>query len=234
MKKAIKYIGILLGSFLSLLLLLYIGASIYLNANKEEIIAKIAKTVESKFQSIVTIEDLDIALFQNFPNLSLEVKNLDVKGPMFNIHGKKLFTASRLYISIATHKLLIGKVIVGKTSFKNGNLFIYTDSTGLSNLSHFSSPNKKPKNNKPLDLPRNIEFVNVDLTIQDVYREKYFSFLLNKLLLKTNSVDGGDEIKIDQDILVKSLAFNLPNGSFLKKKLGRKIQTVVNQEFCWN
>ncbi|MDP1842041.1 MAG: AsmA-like C-terminal region-containing protein [Sediminibacterium sp.] len=232
MKKAIKYFSILLASFIGLLLILYIGASIYLRLNKKEIIAKIAKTVESKFQSTVTIEDLDIALFQNFPNLSLEVKNLDVKGPMFHIHGKKLFTASRLYISIASHKLLIGKVSVRKTSFKNGNLFIYTDSTGLSNFSYFSSTNKKAKNNQPLDLPSNIEFVNVDLTIQDVYREKYFSFLLNKLLLKTNSVEGGDQIKLDQDILVKSLAFNLKNGSFLENKsLVGKYKILLSKNF---
>lgn len=232
MKKAIRFVSIIIVAFIGLLILLYIGASIYLSVNKKEIIAEIANTVQRKFQSVVIIEDVDIDLFQDFPNLSLEVKNVDVKGPLYHIHGKKIFTASRIYISIATHKLFIGKISIRKTIIKNGNLFIYTDSTGLSNLSYFSSPNKKPKNNSSFDLPKNIEFLNVDLTIQDVYRNKYFSFLLNKLLLKTHTVKDGNELQLVQDISVKSLAFNLNNGSFLENnRLVGKYKILLTHQF---
>ncbi len=231
MKKPIKYVGILLACLLGLILLVYISASIYLQINKKEIIEKIASTVEKKFHSLVTIEDIDIAIFEHFPNLSVEVKNIDVKGPLFYIHGKKLFSASKLYISIATKKLLVGKIRVGKTTIKNGNIFIYTDSTGQSNLDFLSSQNKKRKNNAPLEIPKNIEFINVELIIQDIYHEKYFSFILNKLFLKTNSVGSGDQIQLDQDILVKSMSFNLKKGSYLenKKLIGKYKITLANK-----
>jgi hypothetical protein len=105
--------------------------------------------------------------------------------------------------------------VLGKTTIKEGNLYIYTDSNGVSNLSYFKSKKQKAVADKnPISLPENIQLQNFALSIIDHQKEKNFQFYIHKLVAQTNNY----EVKIVKDITVRSLAFNAPQGSFMANK----------------
>ena len=217
MKKYIKIPATIVAVFFLLLVLLFAGAKFYIETNKNKLIAKAVKDIEKNYHSIVAIKDLDVAFFQHFPNISLELKNVTVHGPLFQLHGKKLFSAEKIYISISTPGLLTGNIIFGKTEIQKGNLYVYTDSTGVNNLSYFKRKNAGGK--QKLELPKNLEFNEFDVTIEDLYKKKLISLFINKLQIKSSTGEDSTTLSIEKDILVKSLSFNTNNGSFLANKV---------------
>lgn len=230
MNRWLKYALITLGIFITLITLMFAGVSYYIDANKAELINNFKKEAESKYHTQVTINDLSLSLFKNFPTLSLLITNVDAKGPMYQIHKHKFFSASKIYLKLNMLALLTGKISIGKTLITNGNVYIYTDSSGLNNLSFFKSgAEKDKKEKKPLVLPDNIEFQNFDITIEDKQKDKLFSFLINRFEAK--SIARGDTtfININKNILVKSLGFNLATGAFLMNHvLEGKYQVGLN------
>ena len=216
MNRWLKYGLITVTTLIGIMLLVFVGVGMYIKSNKKEMISKFSKEVETKYHTTISVGDLSLSFFKSFPSLTLIVENVDAKGPMFKVHHQKLFTATEIYLRINTFKLLTGNLSFGKTSIKNGNVLIYTDSNGLSNLSHFKSGvEKDKKEKKPLVLPENIELENFDLTIEDKQKEKLFSFLIHKFEAKTSVQGDSIYIDINKDILVKSLGFNLATGAFL-------------------
>jgi hypothetical protein len=216
MNRWLKYGLVAFGTALTLLLLLFAGVGFYINTNKTELINKFKKEVETKYHTQVTIDNLSLSLFKNFPSLSLLIENVDAKGPMYQIHKHKFFSASKIYLRLNMLSLLTGKLSIGKTLITNGNVYIYTDSSGVNNLSVLKSGVEKDKKaKKPLALPSNVEFQNFDITIEDKRKEKLFSFLLNNFEAKTNVKGDTSFININKSILVKSLGFNLATGAFL-------------------
>jgi hypothetical protein len=216
MNRWLKYGLIGFGTILTLLLILFAGVSFYINSNKGELINKFKKEVQTKYHTQVTIDNLSLSLFKNFPSLSLLIENVEAKGPMYQIHKHKFFSASQIYLRLNMLALFTGKLSIGKTLITNGNVYIYTDSSGVNNLSVLKSGVEKDKKaKKPLVLPSNVEFQNFDITIEDKRKEKLFSFLLNSFEAKTNVRGDTSFIDINKNILVKSLGFNLATGAFL-------------------
>ncbi|MEN9600204.1 MAG: hypothetical protein RL596_2525 [Bacteroidota bacterium] len=210
-----RYLKIFLVSAGSLLLIFLIAFGIgkwYISTHKEEIIAKIKKGAKEKYYSVVAIKDIELTFFSTFPHIAIHLSGIDVQGPMYHIHHQKLFSAKTVDLSIRPEKLILGKIVLGKTTLKEGNLYIYTDSNGVSNLSYFKSEKQKAvADKKPISLPENIQLQNFDLSIIDLQKEKKFQFYIHKLSAQTNK----QEIKIVKDITVRSLAFNAPRGSFI-------------------
>ncbi len=216
MNRWLKYTLITFGTLFTLILLLFAGVSIYINSNKAELISKFKKEAETKYHTQITIDDLSLSLFKEFPSISVLVENVDAKGPMYQIHKHPLFSASKIYLRLNTLALLTGKLSIGKTLITNGNVYIYTDSSGVNNLSVLKlGVEKDKKEKKTLELPSNVEFRNIDITIEDKQKEKLFSFLINRFEAKTNSKGDTTFIDINKNILVKSLGFNLATGAFL-------------------
>lgn len=216
MKRWLKYSLVTLGSVLILLILLFVAVGLYINSNKQELISKYTKEAEIKYNTDISVADISLSFFRSFPSLTLVIKNIEAKGS-FKINNRKLFKASEIYLRINTAKLFLGKIKFGKTSIKDGAVFIYTDSSGVSNLSLINSAvEKNKKENKSIAIPENITLENFSITIENKQKNKLFSFLINKLIANTRSEGNNEYISIKENILVNSLGFNLTTGSFLK------------------
>lgn len=87
MNKWIKYSIITVSTLLLFLLLLFVGAGIYIKSNKKEMIAKFIKDVETKYHTQISIGDLSLSFFKSFPSLTLVIENVDAKGPMYKVHN---------------------------------------------------------------------------------------------------------------------------------------------------
>jgi hypothetical protein len=64
-----------------------------------------------------------------------------------------------------------------------------------------------------------LKLVNFLATINDEKSDKLFDFQINELTAKTTKTDSSLIVEIEKSLLVKDLAFNLENGSFLHNRL---------------
>lgn len=215
MKKILKWLGYSIVSVLCLFVLIFIIGSVYIIQNKKEIIAEASKNIEIKYHSVVTIKDINLSLFAQFPNLSMQLDGVEVQGPMFKIHNQKLFTAEKISVRLKILPLFMGKINFSKTKIEKGQLYLYTDSLGKNNLSEF---NQKKSQKQTTKIPEQIEVNQFDVTINDQQKRKLFNFYLNKLNIRSNEVDSVLNIQVKKEILVKSLTFNLKRGSFIKNQ----------------
>lgn len=218
LRKYLRYILVGKLIIIGLFVLLYGIAMLYVHLHKKDLIEKIHAELLAKYQTKVSIEDLSLGIFSTFPNPSLHATGLVAKGPMYQIHHQPLFSASTLRISIKLLDLLLLRVSVGKVALQNGNLFIYTDTSGISNLSFFKKEGVEKTKSESPSFPSNLIFTNFTIQVLDLHKEKNFHFLLHKLHVKTETKGDSSTYTIDKEMQVKSLAFNSPNGSFIQNK----------------
>ena len=164
----------------------------------------------------VTIDNISVSLFNNFPYLSFELHNISITDSLFAKHKHRLFSAEKVFARINPAKLLLTKISLNGIEIDNGGFYLFTDSSGYSNgylltkkRNTTGATDKSTKN--ALD---KIELKNVSVTIQDLQKNKLFDFLIHKLEVKTKTSDSAVNLQVKQSVLVKSLAFNRSNGSY--------------------
>lgn len=229
MKRFLKWLGYSLASVILLILFLFFIASIYVKQNKTELIAEASKTILEKYHSKVKIKDIHLSLLAQFPNLSIQLDEVDVEGPMFHLHHQKLFIAKDISVRIKTWPLFGGKIILSKTKLNKGQLFIYTDKLGNHNLDEFKQKEaaKKKSNFK---IPENIELNDFNIIIKDDQKLKTFHFDIKSLNVKSKESDTLISLSIKKDLFVKSLIFNHLKGSFLKDQNLKGDYTIYLQK----
>lgn len=190
-------------------------ASIYVQKHKKDLIAEASASIKEKFHSVVAIKGIHLSLFAQFPNLSIQLEEVDVKGPMYHIHHQKLFTVKDISVRIKTWPLLGGKIVLSKTKLKDGQLFIYTDKLGNHNLDEFKQKQSTQKKSN-FQIPENIELNKFKIIIRDDQKLKNFQFNIQSLQVQSKENDSVTLIAIKKDLVVKSLIFNHLKGSFLK------------------
>ncbi|MDP3568460.1 AsmA-like C-terminal region-containing protein [Sediminibacterium sp.] len=216
------------------IILAYFIASIYIEQNKYKLLVEARKSIEKKYHSVVEIKNIHLSLIEQFPNLSIQLDHIDVKGPMYGAHHQKLFTAKKVSLRIKPLPLLIGSIVFSKTKINNGQLFIYTDSLGKHNLDELKQK-RKAENKSTFPMPENIELNEFNIIIKDDQKLKNFQFNIKKLQVLTNKTGEITELTIKKEMTVRSLTFNHLKGSFLKNQilkgkytlqLNNKIQTL--------
>lgn len=215
LKRFLKWLAYGLTSLILLIVLAFVIASIYVKQHKKELITEASISIQKKYHSIVTIKDIRLSLFAQFPNLSIQLDGVDVKGPMYHIHHQKLFTADNISIRIKTWPLLGGNIVLSKTKLNKGQLFIYTDKLGNHNLDEFKQK-KAAEKKSSFQFPENIELNKFYVIIKDDQKLKNFLFNIQTLNIVSSENDSVTLFNIKKDMIVQSLTFNHLKGSFLK------------------
>jgi hypothetical protein len=234
MNKYVRYLLWVFGGLLVLLIILYIAAGIYVSSHKKEITEKASVEVSKLLSGDVSIGEITVSPFKTFPFLSIRIKQISIRDSLYAKHKHALFEAENIYARVNPFKLIVAKLDITKIQVENGGFYLYTDSTGYSNK-YLLQPKKKStapkkKSGKP-DLFGRIEIKNFSVTIADEQKQKLFDFLINNLTAKTEH-DGDDLVfALKESILVRSLAFKTPMGSYLRDKvLEGKYSVAINRE----
>lgn len=211
------YLVRILGVLFALLILLFIIVSIYVAVNKKELLQKATKELSERLGGQVTIEDISVSVLNNFPRLSLQLKNLSIRDSLYENHRHAFFTAGLVFLRLNSFSLLAKRISLNKAEFKSGALYLYTDSTGYSNA-YLLKPKKQgqPEEQKREAALNNLSLAKFSVTIDNRLNRKNFSFYIDHLSALLQE-DGENKVyAITQKIMVKSLTFNEQNGSFLK------------------
>lgn len=224
MNKYLKYSLLSLGGLLAIIVIAYLGISFYVSSHKEKLIADATSKISEKIGGKITIDDMGVSLFENFPYISISIKNIKVTDSLYKNHGHALIQAEKLFVRLNPLNLLMLDISINKLTIKNASLYVYTDTSGYSNK-YLLKGNAKPKpENKKVDndfkkILDKIELENVAVTIDNNKENKLFDFLINKIQTKTKVNDSAFSVHINQDILIKSLSFNKRQGSFAQNQV---------------
>lgn len=217
-----KFLPILFKVFKILLVLvvvLYAVAFFYIKANKAKIIKQLTEQVSNKLNGKLIIGDADVSLFKKFPRIAIVIKDISLTDSMYALHKHTFFSAKEVFVNLNIYKLIKKDQPLTGLSLRNANIYFYTDTSGYTNT--YLLKGKKdsaggPKRTSDEINLKNIGLENVRFVLDDRKREKLHDFDVKDLTVKLNDADGYLNMNADADILINSMAFNLPKGTFLK------------------
>jgi hypothetical protein len=219
MKKVLSISLKVLKVFLLLIVVLYTGIYFYIKVNKTKIIKQLTERVSEKLNGTLTIGNADISVFKRFPRVAVVLSNVSLTDSMFAQHKNTFFAAKEAFVNLNILKLITKDDPLTGLALQNANLYFYTDTSGYTNtylLKGKKDPAGGPKKTSADINLKNIQLQNVRFILDDRKREKLHDFDIKDFSVKLN--DDNDLLKINTDaaILINSLAFNLPKGTFLK------------------
>lgn len=223
------------GVLLLLFLLLYLGLGIYLSANKDKIKNDLTVLIKEKSTGEMKIGDLEVSLFQGFPNLTVQVKNVIVKDSLWPLHKRTLLKAEKVYAKVSPWVILKKTISINNLTIKNAVIDIYVDEKGYSNVSVFTNFKKEKKagqEKSTLDVNIDeIDLADVTFSSENKIKRKKFDFKTSDLEMFISRNETGWKATVDMETFVNSMTFNTAKGSYAERKTVKgEIEAVYNSE----
>ncbi|HEY0432894.1 MAG TPA: AsmA-like C-terminal region-containing protein [Chitinophagaceae bacterium] len=216
-RKWLKYSLIAIGSILLAWALLLVIAVIYLRSNKEKIIATIRSGISERISGTVTFDDLSIDLFRNFPGISADLRNFHLKDSLYPVHRKELFKAKDVYVGFGLLDLFSKTKSPKYLTVVDGEIHLYTDSTGIKNwdITRHDRTKKEPAQGLTL---RRVSFVATNAIFEDPGKHKYYELWFRRMKCRMKSDAEKIHFAMETDALVKNASFNTVMGSYVANK----------------
>ncbi len=224
MNKYLKYTIKIIAAVFILIIISFTVLSIYVSSHKKTLIAEATEKIGYNIGGKISIADIGVNLFQNFPYISISIDHLKVTDSLYNKHGHALIQAEKIFVRLNPLKLITLSISVNKLTVKNGAFFLYTDTSGYTN-SYLLKANGKSDIQKTKDsdelknLLDKIDLQNVTITIDDQKANKLFDFLINQVKAKTALHDSVISVHVNQDIFIKNFSFKKNLGTFLENQV---------------
>ncbi|MBE7174910.1 MAG: AsmA family protein [Mucilaginibacter polytrichastri] len=211
-----------LGSIMLLLVVLSLSAVIYVAANKQKILRSITETLSRDLNGTITVKDLSPSFFSGFSGISVTLKGVSIRDDNWKTHQHDLVSAEKLQTSVNAWSLLHGAPEITRIGLIKARVFLYTDSTGYSNVSVFKKDTSKradptAKNPSPLKIGQ-ITMDDVDFTMENLQRHKLFHFGIRSLRAKMDFNQDDWAAKVNLKGYSYDLSFNTHRGSFMKNQ----------------
>lgn len=217
MKRILKISTRIFSGLIGLLLLVYILTAIYVAGNKKKIQDQVIAELKKKINGNLSIGDVDLSLFRNFPKIGVAFKDVLITDSLYPQHGFPLLKAGILDVRVSAYNLIRKKQALTGITLNNAAIILYTDSTGYSNKNIFIKKDKTAGNNTSDENElETIHLKDVQLTIDDRKRKKLHRFKVDDLDMDLDSEDGATIFKTSASIKVAQLGFNPRKGPYLK------------------
>ncbi|RYU90266.1 AsmA family protein [Mucilaginibacter terrigena] len=222
MPKWLKLSLKILAGFVLLVVLILVGATLYITYNKAKVLKMVNEQLDKSVDGTLIIGDMKPNFFRGFPDISLTLKNVIIRDKKFAQHKHTLLDAKDFNVSVNTAALLRGTIDINHIDITNAAIDLFTDSTGYSNTAVFKKDNKKVKDNPSESSSstqlKKFSLSNVTFTVDDRSKHKLFNFAVNDISGKMQYPDSGWRANFHLDVLAKSMAFNSLRGSFIKNQ----------------
>lgn len=236
MKKILKISFKVFKILLVVLVVLFIAVYAYVNINKAAIIKQVTDVFGKKINGKVSIGDVELSLFGQFPKISVLLSNVSVTDSMFSDHKHAFFQASSVFARISVINLIRKKPPLNGLTIRKGEVYLYTDTSGYSNTYLMerkkngpSTPGKKQENELQV-----VILEEVSIIMDDRKKQKLHDYFVKDMKIKLDENDNAFLFGLKADIVIRSMAFNLARGSYLKDqefegKFGLVFDKKLNQ-----
>lgn len=215
-RKWIRYtVGAIIACVALWALLLAI-ALIYIKVNKQNIVDSVKATVGKKISGTINFDDFHIDLFQNFPGISINVKNVSLRDSLFSIHKKELAHVQMVYMGFGIIDLLSGKKVPKYLTLADGVIYFFKDPSGNRNWAILEK-NATPQGSQKIAL-RKIKFKHINAFFQDNGKRKFYNVWFEKMKCGIKDNGGQINLEFDNKAIIKAACFNTLKGSYLTNK----------------
>lgn len=207
------------GSLIVLVIILWFVLALIVRNRKAEILAEITSQLSDRISGNLEIQEMEPSLIRAFPNISVTLKNVTLKDSLYPVHKHALLNVQAVFVKVNTFALLRNKVDIKEVSLKDGNIYIYTDSTGFSNtyLLKGKEPSKPTTGKQPT--VRRLILENVQFTMENQVKLKLFNLDIYRLKGEMKYDTSGWQAAINLETRINDLQFNTTKGSYAKQKL---------------
>lgn len=224
-KKWIRYTAGAIGACIVAWIILLAICFFYVQSQKEKLIASIEKDISQKITAKLSFDDLTIDFFQNFPGISIHLKNVRLQDSMSGFRKKELLSVQHFYVGFGPFDLLAGKKQPDYITLSNGNIYLFTDSLGNKNWNILK---KQPGNKNNIDIKK-ITFKNVDVVFEDIGKFKYFNIQFIKMKCSIHNSNDRIDLELNNNAIIKNSSFSTKQGSYLANK-----KLVCNWSLVYN
>ncbi len=201
--------------FLVVLLVCAYGAGQYY---KPTILAKINAELKNSVNGDIQIGHLDFTIFEQFPHVSITLGDIYLRGPQYEFYHKDFLTAEKIYIHINPMRILQGAVNLNSISIKKGNIFIFRDSKGYSNMDVIKKQKadtvKESGSKATLEL-QDIFFENTRFTYVDSLKHKSYDVTFEHTNAIISASDSSKILVLDGAMYFGGITFNTEKGGYL-------------------
>jgi hypothetical protein len=204
---------------LGVLVALYLVVFIYVSANKRSIIKQVSEKIGEKLNGDVSMKNAELSFLSHFPKVSVELDEMLIKDSMFAKHGHAFFQSKKLFVNLSIAGLLRKKDALRSITVEDGQLYLYTDTSGYTN--RYLMEGKKDSTGKQkggATSVENIRFKNVRLIQDDRRKEKLVDLDVKDLDADIETVGDVMRFDVSMKAFVHQLGFNLARGAYLVNK----------------
>lgn len=133
MKKALKIIGITLGSLVALVLVVVFIAC-YLVFTPKRLTPIVNQVADSLLICPHTLDEVNLTFFRTFPNFGVEVQGLYIINPMEGAQSDTVLAIPDLVVGVDIMKAIDGDIMIKKCALQDIEANIYIDSLGNNNF----------------------------------------------------------------------------------------------------
>lgn len=160
MKKALKIIGITVGSIVALVLVLA-GAGAYMLSSSKQLTEMVKKYAPQFVNCDFALDKAKLTLFKTFPEVGIDIENVALIHSMTGSPSDTLANIDNLVVVIDANKFRKEKeIVVKKCILEDAFVNLYTDSLGNSNFDVFNF-NKEDDTTNAFDYLVDIEEVKL-------------------------------------------------------------------------
>lgn len=216
-RKPVKITGIVLLSLLALFIIALSAISIYVQHNKANIIARVKQEFARRVSGDLTIGDIDLSVWTNFPNIAVKVKNVAVKDSLYH---QPMLKATEISCAVNIFQLASPRPDIARVTVRGALFHLFVDSSGYNN-DYLLKPKKKEEDNgkaAPARQPIVIHRLNLeDFTFisEDKQKNKHFGVNVLSADATIKRKDSLLLIAFNEDCLLDGLGFNLDKGVYM-------------------
>jgi len=215
-RKWIRYIAGAIIACAALWALLLAIALVYIKINKQNIVDSVKSTIGKKISGTINFDDFHIDLFENFPGVSINVKNVHLRDSLFASHKKELANVKMVYMGFGIIELLSGKKVPKYLTLADGVIYFFKDSSGNRNWDILQ---KKTNAEASQEIAlRKVKFKHINAFFQDNGKQKFYNVWFEKMKCGIKDNGGQVNLEFDNKAIIKAASFNTLKGSYLANK----------------
>ena len=229
-QKLLKGIAIL-ALFLGLLIG---GIELWFYKNQEEIFTKVKTAINDEISGSLEIESFRFRPFQDGFGFNFTLYNVILRDSLYNQHKTDVLNAKLIHVALDFSSFYKGAIRIQNLVLQDGQVNLFVQKNGYSNLSVFGAKKKKDKkkDSKPdqlIDKLGRIHMTNFGFRFADSTTGKKFGAVFRDVTNRVSHSDSAWIANISGPIYFEGLTFKPEKGGFLIKE-----ETYANLSVSYN
>ena len=203
----------------AILFMLFGAIEFWVFKHKEEIFRKIQEVANEKLQGNLEIGDCRFRPFSGGLGLNFTLSNITLTDSLFQQHQTPFLKSEYIHVELNLNSIFSGKIKVKNLVLQNGQMIVFKNIHGYSNLSIFEKFSQNKTSNSDLEdkvtqLNR-FRFINFKVSYYDSLTTKRFGGTLHDVTSLLNDSNGDAKVDFQGNVFFQGLFFKPDKGGFL-------------------